>query len=191
MHDSIADAKNAIRAAGHGNRAQPSIFLVGFMGAGKTSVGRALSHRLQWPFEDLDDRIETMAGRRIEEIFRVSGENGFRQVETAALRQLGTELRHTAKVVALGGGAFVLPENAALIQGLRGHTVFLDAPVEELLRRCRQQPPVRPLCQTAEQFCQLYEARRPSYLAADCRVETHNKEVEKIAAEVACSLGLE
>lgn len=191
MHDSIADAKSASKAGVHGDRAQRSIFLVGFMGAGKTSVGRALSRRLHWPFEDLDDRIQTAAGRSIEEIFRVSGEAGFRQIETAALRDLGTDLRHAAKVVALGGGAFVLPENAALIKELQVHTVFLDAPVEELLRRCRQEPQVRPLCRSAEQFRQLYEARRPFYMTAAWRVETHDKEVEMVAAEVACSLGLE
>jgi shikimate kinase len=161
------------------------------MGAGKTSVGQALSRRLQWPFEDLDDRITAVAKRSIEEIFRTSGEAGFRKIESAALRELGEELRHTVKVVALGGGAFVLPENAAVIQEFKAHTVFLDAPVEELLRRCQLQPQARPLCQSAEQFRELYDARRPFYMMAACRVETHNKEVEMIAAEVACSLGLE
>ena len=188
MHESITDAKNA---AVRGNRAQRSIFLVGFMGAGKTSVGRALSRRLQWPFEDLDDRIMTAAGRSIEEIFRVSGEAGFRQMETTALRELGPELEHTAKVVALGGGAFALPEYAAVVKAWKAHTVFLDAPVEELLRRCQWEPQVRPLYQNAEQFRRLYEARRPAYMTAGCRVETHHKEVETVAVEVACSLGIE
>jgi len=182
--------QEAIRAGVHSDRAQRSVCLVGFMGAGKTSVGRALGRRLHWPFEDLDDRIETKAGCSIEELFRVSGEAGFRRIESAALRELATELRNAPKVIALGGGAWVDPQNAALIEQLKLHTVFLDAPVEELLRRCRQEPRVRPLCQDAEQFRRLYEARLPSYLTAACRVETHDKEVEIIAAEVACSLGL-
>ncbi len=191
MHDSMADAKHASRADAHGNPRLRSIFLVGFMGAGKTSVGRALSRRLQWPFEDLDDRITAAAKCGIEEIFRTSGELVFREIESAALRELAVELRQTSKVVALGGGAFVLPENVAVIQEMKAHTVFLDAPVEELLSRCRQDPRVRPLCQSEEQFRQLHQARRPCYMTAACRVETQNKDVEMIAAEVACSLGLE
>jgi len=168
-----------------------SIFLVGFMGAGKTSVGLALSRRLGWPFEDLDDRIEQHAGRSIEEIFRLLGETAFREMEHTALRDLCGESRQSAKVVALGGGAFVQPRNFALIAELTAHTVFLDAPVEELLRRCQQQPKTRPLCRDASQFRQLYEARRPGYLAAGCCIETQNKDIEAVAKEVACSLGME
>jgi len=170
---------------------KPSIFLVGFMGAGKTSVGQALSRRLHWPFEDLDDRIEEQSGRSIEEIFRVLGEAAFREMEHAALRNLCEELRQSARVVALGGGAFVQPGNLALIEELTAHTVFLDAPVDELLRRCQQQQKNRPLCRDASQFRQLYEARRPGYLSAACRIDTQNKDMELIAAEVACSLGMD
>jgi len=176
-------------AAGGGAKA--SIFLVGFMGAGKTSVGLALSRRLGWPFEDLDDRIEEKAGRSIEEIFRLLGENAFRDMEHAALRNVCGGLSQGAKVVALGGGAFVQPRSLALIVELTAHTVFLDAPLEELLRRCQQQAKTRPLCRDAAQFRQLYEARRPSYLAAACRIETQNKDIESVAKEVACSLGME
>lgn len=170
---------------------KPSIFLIGFMGAGKTSVGQALSRRLHWPFEDLDDRIEEQAGRSIEEIFRVLGEAAFREMEHAALRDLCEELRQSPTVVALGGGAFVQPVNLVLIQGVPAHTVFLDAPVDELLRRCQQQQKTRPLCRDAAQFQQLYEARRPGYLTAARCIETQNKEVESVAREVACSLGIE
>jgi shikimate kinase len=170
---------------------EPSIFLVGFMGAGKTSVGQALSRRLHWPFEDLDDRIEEQAGRTIDEIFRVFGEAAFREMEHAALRDLCEELRQSAKVIALGGGAFVQPANLALIEKVAAHTVFLDAPVDELLRRCRQQQKTRPLCRDAAQFQQLYAVRRPGYLTAARRIETQNEEVESVAREVACSLGIE
>ena len=97
-----------------GNRR--SIFLVGFMGAGKTTVGRALSRRLGLPFEDLDDRIQQREGKSIEQIFRESGEAEFRKAETAALREVLAELGSSTGVVALGGGAFVQSENAALIE---------------------------------------------------------------------------
>jgi len=63
--------------------------------------------------------------------------------------------------------------------------------VDELLRRCQKQQKTRPLCHDASQFRQLYEARRPGYLSAACRIDTQNKEIESVAREVACSLGME
>jgi shikimate kinase len=168
-----------------------TVFLVGFMGAGKTSVGRALSLRLGLPFEDLDDRIQHREGKTIEQIFREAGEAEFRKAETAALRELLEESCSPLRVVALGGGAFVQPANAALIEEAGIHSVFLDAPVEELLRRCEDEPKERPLRQDPKQFRELYEKRRQSYMKAAVRIETHGKDVDTVAAEVACSLGLE
>jgi shikimate kinase len=161
------------------------------MGAGKTSVGRALSLRLGLPFEDLDDRIQHREGKTIEQIFREAGEAEFRKAETAALRELLEESCSPLRVVALGGGAFVQPANAALIEEAGIHSVFLDAPVEELLRRCEDEPKERPLRQDPKQFRELYEKRRQSYMKAVVRIETHGKDVDTVAAEVACSLGLE
>jgi shikimate kinase len=166
-----------------------AIFLVGFMGAGKTSVGRALGQRLGWLFEDLDDRIVIREGRPIEGIFRDSGEAEFRRAESAALRELLGELGLSPRVVALGGGAFVQAENVALIEKAGVHSVFLDAPVEELLRRCEQEQKQRPLRRNAKQFRELYEKRRASYAKAKVHVETNGKDVDTVAAEVACSLG--
>ena len=168
-----------------------TVFLVGFMGAGKTAVGRALSRRLALPFEDLDDRIQRREGKSVEQIFRESGEAEFRKAEAAALRELLGELGSSVRVVALGGGAFVQPGNAALIEKAQVHSVFLDAPVEELLRRCSGEVAVRPLRQSAEQFRELYEKRRRSYMKAALRIDTNGKDVDTVAAEVACSLGLE
>jgi shikimate kinase len=167
-----------------------AVFLVGFMGAGKTSVGRALSRRLGLPFEDLDDRIQLREGKTIEQIFRESGEAEFRKAETTALRELLAELGSSRRVVALGGGAFVQPDNAALIEEAKVHSVFLDAPVEELLRRCVEEATERPLRQNPEQFRELYEKRRRSYMRAAVRIETDGKDVDTVAVEVACSLGL-
>lgn len=168
-----------------------TVFLVGFMGAGKTTVGQALSRRLGLPFEDLDDRIQLREGKSIEQIFRESGEAEFRKVETAALRELLAEIRSSLRVVALGGGAFVQPVNASLIEQAEVHSVFLDAPVEELRRRCEAAPNVRPLRQSLTRFRELYETRRQFYMKARVRIETNGKDVDAIAAEVACSLGLE
>lgn len=168
-----------------------AVVLVGFMGAGKSSVGAALSRRLGWPFEDLDDRIQARERRSIEQIFRQSGEAAFRQLEHAALRSLVGELGASAKIVALGGGAFAQANNAALLEEAGLSTIFLDAPAEELFRRCQQQQQVqRPLRGDANEFRRLYEDRRPCYLKAGLRIETAGKDVEEVAAEAIARLGL-
>ncbi len=172
-----------------------SVFLVGFMGAGKTSVGRALGQRLNWIFEDLDDRIQARAGRTVAEIFRDAGESGFRRAEHAALQQVIEELHGGgARIVALGGGAFVQKENAALLKASGVPTVFLDAPVEELWQRCRTQATEngseRPLLRSMEQFRKLYETRSKSYSQASLKIQTGGRAVETIAAEIAKALGL-
>jgi shikimate kinase len=168
-----------------------AVFLVGFMGAGKTSVGRSLSRRLAWSFEDLDDRIQAKAGHSVAEIFRDSGEAEFRRQENAALRELLTELGGGQRVVALGGGAFAHPENIALLESARARVIFLDGAAEELFRRCEQDQQQRPLLQDAERFRELYEQRRPAYLKASGRIDTTGKDADEVAAEVACWIGLE
>ena len=165
------------------------------MGAGKTSVGRALGQRLNWLFEDLDDRIQHRERRSIPEIFREAGEQAFRQAEHNALRELLDELHAgAAKVVALGGGAFVQPNNAALLKAFAAKTLFLDAPVEELWQRCCQQAnesgTERPLLQSEEQFRQLHVLRRKSYLKASKRIATGGRSIDEIAAHIIRDLGL-
>jgi shikimate kinase len=172
-----------------------SVFLVGFMGAGKTSVGHALGQRLNWIFEDLDDRIQAREGRAVAEIFRDSGESEFRRAEHSALQHVLKELHGgVARIVALGGGAFVQKENAALLKASSVPTVFLDAPVEELWLRCRAQATEsgteRPLLRSMEQFRKLYETRRKSYSKASLKIQTGSRAVETIAAEIAKALGL-
>lgn len=172
-----------------------AVFLVGFMGAGKTSVGRTLGQRLGWIFEDLDDRIQQREGRTIPEIFRDSGERKFREAEHSALREVLAELRNgAAKIIALGGGAFVQPNNAALLKASAVRTLFLDAPVEELWERCCKQAnesgTERPLLQSPQQFRKLHMARRKSYLKASARVTTDGRSIDKIAAQIIRDLRL-
>ena len=106
------------------------------MGAGKTTVGRVLAGRLGWRFEDLDDRIQAREDRTIEQIFREAGEAGFRIVEHETIRELISSLGQSPRIVALGGGCFVQPENAALIEEIGAPVVFLDGSTDELFRRC-------------------------------------------------------
>jgi len=165
------------------------------MGAGKTSIGRALGKRLNWTFEDLDERIERRESHTVPEIFRDSGESEFRRAEHAALQNMLEELRAGAvRIVALGGGAFVQENNAALLQAAGVPTVFLDAPVEELWRRCSEQAGAagteRPLQRSLDQFRELYETRRRSYMKASLRIQTGGRSQEEIAEEIAQKLGL-
>ena len=166
------------------------------MGAGKSSVGRALSEQIGWTFEDLDERIERREGRKVPEIFRDSGESEFRRAEHEALKELLEGLRAGAeRVIALGGGAFAQKPTARLIEAGGVPTVFLDARVDELWRRCRlqaeEQGVERPLLGSREGFRKLYAKRHPHYLKASVRQDTGGKSIEGIAAEVVRALGLD
>lgn len=169
--------------------------MLGFMGAGKSSVGRALSQALGSEFEDLDERIELREKREVSQIFRESGEAGFRRAEHAALKEVLSELRSGGeKIVALGGGAFAQEENIRLIADAGIATVFLDAEVTELWRRCCEQAERqgihRPLLSDLAGFQELYEARQPLYGKALVRQDTGGKTVNEIAAELIRKLGL-
>ena len=164
---------------------------MGFMGAGKTSVGQALAEQLGWRFIDLDQRIEARAQKRIAEIFRFFGESAFRRAEKEELLQVIGELETGGGgVVALGGGAFVQPENAGVLAECGAPCVFLDAPVEELWRRAQAAQGERPLAVSENHFRQLYEARRQRYMEADCCVQTVGRAVAEVVAEIAASLQL-
>jgi len=173
-----------------------AVFLVGFMGAGKSSVGHALGQRLNWHFEDLDNRIERREGRTVAGIFQDAGEWGFREAEHRALCEVIEELRSgSLRIVALGGGAFIQQSNAELMKASGVPIVFLDAPVAELWERCCQQAAAsgaeRPLLRSQQQFRELYEARRKAYLKAPVRIQTSGRSVEEIAAEIADRLALQ
>jgi shikimate kinase len=177
------------------SRSANAVFLVGFMGAGKSSVGRTLAHRLNWVFEDLDDRIQIREGRTVAEIFRDSGEPDFRRAEHQALQQVLNDVAGgVAKIVALGGGAFVQANNAALLKSAKVPTIFLDAPVEELWQRCSKQAKEsgaeRPLLRSLEHFGELYKVRRKSYALGTLRIVTGSRTVDDIAAEIARKLRL-
>ena len=179
------------------NDSGQAIFLVGFMGAGKTSVGRALARRLNWTFEDLDQRIEQREGCSVADVFRSSGEPRFRRAERAALEESLKELRSPGNrvVLALGGGAFVQKANAERLRASGFPTVFLDAPIDELWRRCSKQASSqgaeRPLLRSRQEFYRLHNVRRPGYLTAGWRIDTSGRSVRRIAEEIVKRLALE
>lgn len=142
------------------------VFLVGFMGAGKSTVGALLASKLDWTFLDLDQEIEKKCGMPIRKIFEEWGEGRFRTLEHEALQALVSN--HDC-VVALGGGAFVQVENRELIRHL-GFSVFLDCPLEVLLHRCPADGS-RPLLRDRQGVESLYHKRLPHYLESDFRVD--------------------
>jgi shikimate kinase len=147
----------------------PGIYLVGFMGSGKSTIGRLLAHRMGWSFFDTDDEIEAAEKTSITEIFEKRGESEFRRIETEILRQhaLWVE-RGRPAVLALGGGAFAQAENRRLLED-HGLTVWLDCPFDIICRRTAHASH-RPLARDPEKFAALYESRRESYALADIHV---------------------
>ena len=161
-----------------------AVFLVGFMGAGKSTVGRLLSERLGWRFVDLDRQVEARANKTVAEIFRTLGEPVFREMETEALRRLLQAMSDgDPTVVALGGGAFAQSANFELLEKIAAHVVFLDAPLDELRRRIGEDGR-RPLLADAEHFRQLYEKRQLDYHRAKYCVQTGGKTVSEVAREI-------
>ncbi len=156
------------------------IYLLGFMGSGKTSVGELLAREIGWPFIDLDAVIEAGQGATIRQIFEQAGEPFFRQLERAAL----TEVSKTPPaVIALGGGTFAQPPNRELILESGGATIWLDCPLEELRRRCSNINN-RPLFRDPESFAQLLDERLPYYRQAQYRVSTEGLEPRQVVEQI-------
>lgn len=152
------------------------IFLVGFMGTGKTSLGSRVAPRLSMPFFDLDDRIAAEQGRSIASIFDTDGEKAFRVIESRALEALIEE--QPQGVIATGGGAYILEENRDRMEAA-GLTVWLDAPLATVLSRT--QASGRPLWGDEAQVRALAEKRRPLYGLAKLHLDVKNDPLERAA----------
>lgn len=165
----------------------PALYLVGFMGCGKTTIGAALADELGWSFFDLDDDVEAAAGARIVEIFEREGEAEFRRREHEALDRRVSSAKHGhPMVVALGGGAFAQENNVELVKD-NGVTVWLDARFELVRDRVAPQTH-RPLARDPEKFAALFQARLPVYARADYRIPIEGDDER---AAVSAILGLE
>jgi len=155
------------------------VYLTGFMGAGKSTVGRVLAELLGWPFVDLDASIEAQQETSIAEIFSSRGQVGFRQLESEALRSLDNS---TAMVVATGGGVLSVPENR---QWMRAHgiTVWLDVPFEVVMERLGStSQETRPLFESEPRARELFAERQGEYGDSDLQIEVLSSHS---AAEVA------
>ena len=139
-----------------------SVYLVGMMGAGKTTVGKKLARATGWPFVDLDRFIEQTTGVTVTTIFEIEGESGFRQRESLALTQVAEEA--STQVVATGGGVVLDPRNRACLAA-SGLVVYLHAAPELLYQRTRNDKG-RPLLQVDDPLAhirRLVERRDPLY----------------------------
>jgi len=165
------------------------IVLTGFMGTGKTVVGRRLAERLALPFVDLDDAIEAAASMAIPEIFASEGESGFRRRE----RELIASVTNRGScVVATGGGAVLDPEN---VRSLRtgAFLVCLVAEPAVILQRLGADAR-RPLLQSPDRLVrirELLEQRGPAYAQADLSIETSGADVEEIVDQIVHHLRLQ
>ncbi len=161
----------------------PGIFLVGFMGSGKSTVGRALADELGWGFVDLDEDIETREGMAISQIFDTRGEAEFRKAETAALRERVRLIeRGKPFVVALGGGAFLSDENFEMVSN-NGVSVWLDCPFSMVERRLAGFEH-RPLARDPEKLRELFAVRRAGYERADYSVPVESDDAAVTVAKI-------
>ena len=158
---------------------RPQLALIGPMGAGKSSIGRALAGLLERPFIDLDRAIEAAAGAEIPLIFEIEGEERFREREKAVIAELA---RRDDIVLATGGGAVLDPANRAALRA-HGTVIYLRASIDDLLARTALDKN-RPLLQTAnprEKLESLFAVRDPLYReVADIVIDTSRQHVSTL-----------
>lgn len=169
------------------------IVLTGFMGAGKSTVGRILAARLGWRFYDIDHLITAQQHLSIDAIFAQHGEARFRELEAQAVR---TRLAETHSVIALGGGAIETPAVRDLLfpapasEAPATLTIYLEAPLTELLERCtgHAHAAVRPLLQSAESPEARLTRRLPHYQRAHLTIRTSGSTPEAVVDRILHSL---
>ena len=159
------------------------IVLIGFMGAGKTTVGRLLADRLGLPFLDSDEVVETSEGLSVRELFELRGEAGFRRIEAATIIEL---LNGPEVVLAVGGGALATPEVRAALVG--NQVVLLDVAFEEALERVADDPG-RPMLHQPG-LSGLYDRRQDAYrAAAEVAVPVSGRSPREVVDDVLAALG--
>ena len=155
------------------------IYLVGFMGAGKTTIGRLLARKLGWKFVDLDEEIERRERRRIADIFKNDGEPHFRSLETRYLRDLSFSNK---TVIALGGGAFADAANREIAEST-GLTIWLKVSFTKVAGRVKIDG-TRPNFMDPQKAENLFQAREPHYARARLHISAQDGSPETIAEEI-------
>lgn len=166
----------------HNARKISNLALIGFMGSGKSSVGRLIAEQLHFSFLDTDDTIESGAGKSIADIFAQQGEAAFRELERSLVAELASR---TQTVISTGGGLPVHPANLA---SLKSHSliVCLWAGSESIWERVRHQQH-RPLLKEGDPLAKIREllaSREPFYRQADVLINTEMRSVKEVAHQV-------
>jgi len=158
-----------------------NVYLVGFMGSGKSEVGRCLAGKIGWTFEDTDEIVETLEGRTIDRIFAESGEERFREAERRVFDEVSAR---KGRVVATGGGMFLRVQRRVSMRET-GVIVWLDASLESIRERLGPGDG-RPLWSRQEPIAMraLYERRRATYALADFRVDASTADPATIATRI-------
>jgi len=160
------------------------------MGAGKSTIGRKLSQKLNLGFLDLDKVIEEKSNQTIDEIFSQNGESEFRKYETKCLKEVVLEMAH---VISLGGGTLLSEENRRLVKE-SGRLIYLKASVEELVKRARPKAHLRPLLkgksesEIREFIIHLFKSRETIYDSAEIIILTDNISSDEVVGKVISKL---
>jgi len=161
---------------------QPNIILTGFMGTGKTTLGRLLAERIGYKFIDTDAQIEKQVGQTISELFRTEGEAAFRKLESELVEQLAQK---EGLVIATGGGLVLNPKNVAVLSKT-GQIICLTAGSEEILARVSKQQDVRPLLQEKDPQAKIIELlqQRDSVYQQFSQLPTSNSSPDKLVGQI-------
>lgn len=159
-----------------------NIYLVGFMGTGKTAVGKELAKKKKWQFVDLDDLIELKEKKRIADIFARNGEPYFRRIEKQTLKEVAKEKKF---VVACGGGIVIDKDNIKVMKET-GMIICLTATSEVILKRTAgyQHRPLLNVRDPKKQIDLLLKLRAPYYAQADKAIDTSKLSVEEVVAKI-------
>ncbi|HYP49363.1 MAG TPA: shikimate kinase, partial [Pyrinomonadaceae bacterium] len=157
------------------------IVFLGFMGAGKTVVAAALAEQLNCQWVDLDEIIETTERKSIAELFEKFGETVFREIETAAMREVLAG--KTIRVIALGGGTWTIEENRQAVRDAGFTSVWLDAPFDLCGARIKKENAARPLATKKTEARKLFNKRQKIYAESDLRIEIAEQDSPESIAE--------
>lgn len=158
-----------------------TIYIIGFMGTGKTTVGKLLAEKIKRPFYDTDHWIEQKTEKNIAAIFQEKGENYFRQLETIALQSLPNE----NAVISTGGGIILQKVNLSFMLQ-HGIVIYLHTSFQEIIRRLKKDSGNRPLIfkKTKEEIYYLFKSRESLYEKAHLRIKTDNRTPNEITEEI-------